>query len=203
MSKASGGRLVRETFPVSKGRRGRYMPGASRPHRAAARHLGGARDDHCPSVLLGTRAAGRGQPHGNAKTPRRGGPQDRRGRRGAPGEGRARPAIRKRRNRRFSEVNVYVLEHALAGGRAAAGLREASAFAPRPPGKAVEGLSAYPEASQEVLEEPSRAPSWEVPDVAKPSAPVEGPRAASGDAGKRDAGSSPDFNSSPKWTHGH
>ena len=137
-------------------------------------------------------------------------------------------AIRKRRNRRFSEVNVYVLEHPEAMRAAsetlwseeelphASGiLLESRMHSPAPPGapetaskasrapEAGEGRKASPEGSRAASKEPSRAPreSPSLPRRAKTATPVEGPRAAPGVGETRVPGSSPGFNSSPKETH--
>ena len=139
-------------------------------------------------------------------------------------------AIRKRRNRRFPEVNVYVLEHPEAVRAAPETpwredeLPQASAIASEPgvrtaapPGApemapeasrapmAGEGLETSPEGSQAAVREPSRVPreSLSPPRRARTAVPGEGPRAAPGREGPEGSGSSPGFNSSPKWTHSY
>ena len=130
-------------------------------------------------------------------------------------------AIRRRRNPRFNEVNVYVLEHPEAARAASEtpwreeempeargaversigrpGAPEASSGPPQAPGRG-ERSPARPGGSHTAGERPSRAPlvspRWE----SKP-APGEGPRATSG--APKHAGSPPVSNSPPSWTHSH
>ena len=136
-------------------------------------------------------------------------------------------AIRRRRNRRFSEVNVYVLEHPEAVRAApetpwreeelpqASGIPRGTVVRPpaspgapetAPEGsrgpEAGEGREAPPEGSQAAGREPSRAPPVS-PRRGRSMAPSEGPRAAPGDADRRAAGSSPDFKGSPRETHNY
>ena len=107
-------------------------------------------------------------------------------------------AIRRKRNPRFNEVNVYVLEHPEAM-RAAAETPWREEVLPKA-GEAGERPPARPEGSVAGRERPSRAPQLS-PRWESRSAPAEGPRAAP-DA-PRPAGSSPVSNSSPNDTHYH
>ena len=131
-------------------------------------------------------------------------------------------AIRRKRNPRFNEVNVYVLEHpeamraasetswredgppdageAVERPEARAGASQAVTGPPQAPGVG-ERPPAPPAGIQGGRERPSRTPAQEVHDVAKPSAPGESPRAAPGIP--EPAGGSPVSNSSPWETHSH
>ena len=125
-------------------------------------------------------------------------------------------AIRRRRNPRFNEVNVYVLEHPEAMRAAAEtpwrenGLPEAGQpverprnrpRAPQAPSGALrasvtgERPPARPGGSRAAGEKPPRAPQR-----SRQTAPGEGPRAASG-RGAEIPGSPPVSNSPPSWTH--
>ena len=94
-------------------------------------------------------------------------------------------AIRRRRNPRFSEVNVYILEHPEAA-RAAAREEEAA--------QAPEGAGERALASPGGPQGASRAPG-------RPSLPRRARRPAPGGLRTHAAGSSPDSNSSPTGTH--
>ena len=94
-------------------------------------------------------------------------------------------AIRRRRNPRFSEVNIYVLEHPEAA-RAAAREEEAA--------QAPEGAGERALASPGGPQGASRAPG-------RPSLPRRARRPDPGGLRTHAAGSSPDSNSSPKGTH--
>ena len=105
-------------------------------------------------------------------------------------------AIRRRRNPRFSEVNVYILEHPEAARAAAreAWREEEAAQAPEGPGERAGASPGGPRAAQKA---PSRAPEG------RQAAPSEGLRANPGVPGgvSVNPGSSPASNSSPKETH--
>ena len=103
--------------------------------------------------------------------------------------------IRRRRNPRFSEVNIYILEHPEAA-RAAAREEEA-AQAPEDPARTGKRLGASPGGPRVAQEAPSRAPEG------SQTAPDEGLRANPGMPGGVSVNprSSPVSNSSPKGTH--
>ena len=105
-------------------------------------------------------------------------------------------AIRRRRNPRFSEVNIYILEHPEAARAAAraAWREEEAAQAPEGPGERAGASPGGPRAAQKA---PSRAPEG------RQAAPSEGLRANPGVPGgvSVNPGSSPVSNSSPKGTH--